>query len=83
MSYWGGWKTTQARARVLAAYGNTCWLCGQPILGRISIDHVVPRSKGGGDDLGNLRPAHLRCNKVRGSKDINQVAPLPQASREW
>ncbi|AYR00966.1 HNH endonuclease [Arthrobacter phage Hestia] len=30
-----------------------------------SLDHVIPRSKGGGDDEGNLRTAHRWCNAVR------------------
>lgn len=33
-----------------------------------SIDHVVPRSKGGTDDLANLRLAHWGCNQTRGNR---------------
>ncbi len=55
--------------------GWVCWLCdGQidPSLprslpGAASIDHVVPRSRGGTSDLRNLRLAHRRCNGRRGS----------------
>lgn len=31
-----------------------------------TLDHVVPRSKGGTDDPANLRLAHRWCNSVRG-----------------
>ncbi len=31
-----------------------------------AIDHIVPKSVGGSDDLSNLRTAHHRCNTERG-----------------
>ena len=56
-----------------------CWICGYAIdltlaadaEGVFSIDHVVPRSQGGGS-LGftNLKPAHRLCNIVRGDATI-------------
>lgn len=33
-----------------------------------SIDHIVPRSKGGDDDLANLRLTHWGCNRSRGNR---------------
>ncbi|MGH8950184.1 MAG: HNH endonuclease [Acidimicrobiia bacterium] len=30
-----------------------------------SIDHVIPRSQGGSDDLANLRLTHWKCNRAR------------------
>ena len=33
-----------------------------------SVDHIIPRSLGGGDELENLRIAHLSCNSRRGNK---------------
>lgn len=64
------------RALVVAEWGSVCVHCGGPIdLGRVwpdplalSIDHVVPRSRGGGDELANLRPAHVHCNCARGAR---------------
>lgn len=55
--------------------GWVCWLCEQPIdpdavLGapqRASIDHVVPKSRGGPTEPANLRLAHARCNGERGN----------------
>ena len=51
------------RPGVLARDGYVCWLCGLP--GADSVDHVIPRSRGGTDDDDNLRAAHLRCNSGR------------------
>lgn len=49
--------------------GDDCWLCQSPmhfVYGnkddRATIDHVMPRSKGGADTSDNLRLAHWRCN---------------------
>ncbi|MDI3330144.1 MAG: HNH endonuclease [Micrococcus sp.] len=81
----------------LRAQRGPCWLCGQPIdysLPRkdehgndneesFSVDHVVPWTKDETlrEDPGNLRPAHLGCNKRRG----NRAAPagLGMRSRDW
>jgi 5-methylcytosine-specific restriction endonuclease McrA len=32
-----------------------------------TVDHVVPLSKGGSDDDGNVRAAHATCNSRRGA----------------
>lgn len=48
-----------------------CWLCEQLILkeSEISVDHVIPQSKGGTSIETNLQPAHSLCNSVRDVKD--------------
>ena len=53
----------------------TCWICGGgidragPAAGpwAASVDHVLPRARGGTNDPANLRLAHRRCNGARGS----------------
>jgi hypothetical protein len=61
-------------ARLAERDGWWCWLCGgaiDPALGdgpwRATVDHLVPRSRGGTSQLDNLRLAHRRCNNRRGS----------------
>lgn len=54
--------------------GWVCWLCEAPVdpdappgsAGAGTVDHVVPRSRGGSSDPSNLRLAHRRCNGARG-----------------
>jgi 5-methylcytosine-specific restriction endonuclease McrA len=48
-----------------------CWLCGIYFMriADITIDHVVPVSKGGGHNWSNLMPAHKVCNQQRGNGD--------------
>ncbi len=60
--------------------GDNCGICHQPMLyvptgprgtddRGATIDHIHPRSKGGSDDLTNLRLAHWSCNRQRGNRD--------------
>jgi hypothetical protein len=51
-----GEKLQKLRQRVFATYGDICWLCGGGEAD--TIDHVIPLSDGGDDDIENLRPAH-------------------------
>lgn len=90
-----GRKVAQLRAKVIAEYGRTCWLCGQYIDGTVSVDHVVPRSKARHipglevNAIENLRPSHLECNQRRGNRAARPLpAPrsamiMPRSSREW
>lgn len=41
-----------------------------------SIDHVIPRSAGGSDDLSNLRLTHWACNRARGNRGGNEQLRL-------
>ncbi len=73
--------TTKRRNRriymeVLMHSGCVCQLCGESVSLVVkwphpmspSIDHIVPVSHGGTDDLDNLRLTHLTCNVRRGAK---------------
>ena len=60
----------------IAMYGVRCHLCGLVVCpwcgrpGADTADHVIPKSRGGLDDLDNLRPAHRCCNVRRGDKPV-------------
>ena len=56
--------------------GDTCGICSEPIdfalsgrdpRGR-SVDHILPRSRGGAHTWANTQLAHLRCNLSKGAK---------------
>jgi 5-methylcytosine-specific restriction endonuclease McrA len=82
MNVWSGRYAARMRELVRETYGEVCWLCGKSIPeGAFSVDHVIPRSRGGGDEIENLRPAHGRCNSRRGNRGI--VRPISPTSREW
>jgi 5-methylcytosine-specific restriction endonuclease McrA len=58
---------------ILSAYGGRCAYCGD-LPGKITMDHVVPISKGGGHTARNVVPACLPCNS--GKKD-REMTPCP------
>ena len=70
------------RKQVLDA-NDICWLCGKP--GADTVDHVLPLSVYPelAHDIGNLRPAHQRCNSSKGAGAPGaHQAPMPR-SRRW
>lgn len=46
-----------------------CQLCKQPIeyLYLATIDHIIPKSKGGTERMSNLQIVHQKCNSAKGS----------------
>ncbi|MDP9434595.1 MAG: HNH endonuclease [Actinomycetota bacterium] len=75
--------------------GPLCWLCGNEVSPSAprgsrdagSVDHVVPRARGGGDEDDNLRLAHRACNSRRGSRlpelDWPREVPVVDHAEIW
>lgn len=62
----------ERRKEVWKKTGGICAHCGKIAYGNHqTIDHFVPQSKGGGNDLRNLMPLCSKCNKDRSSKFID------------
>ena len=58
-----------SRRTVLARDNYTCQYCGsQPGKAQLTIDHVVPRSKGGGTTWDNVVAACAPCNRRKGNR---------------
>lgn len=79
---WGGRLVQRAHRLVVEVYGARCYWCSQPIdltlrwphPYSLSVEHLVPRSKGGTNHITNLRPAHLIENQSRGNS-TDEAAP--------
>jgi 5-methylcytosine-specific restriction endonuclease McrA len=65
------------RDRLYAEQNGCCWICGEEMLvgpeffnhpKQASLDHVLPRSKGGTHSVSNLKLAHAICNLKRGAQ---------------
>ena len=71
---------SQVRDQLWRTQSGLCALCGGPLpADRFSlphaslwkkrqptVDHVRPKSKGGGDEIGNLQLVHAVCNRRKG-----------------
>ena len=59
-------RETRARFRlkIFEAFGCKCAYCGEHA---DSLDHVIPRHRGGQTVIENLVPACLRCNGSKGA----------------
>lgn len=40
------------------------------MMGDVTLDHIVPLSKGGEDSYDNTQATHYRCNKKKGNKHV-------------
>lgn len=67
------------RRAVFARDGGRCVYCGAAAT---SLDHVVPRSRGGGHDWENVVSACRRCNHVKGDRDVRELG-WRMRSRPW
>lgn len=57
------------RRMILARDHYTCQYCGaQPVKSRLTVDHVVPRSRGGETDWKNVVTACVPCNQRKGQR---------------
>jgi 5-methylcytosine-specific restriction endonuclease McrA len=76
--------TPLLRSKVLVRDGLVCQECGRELHDvknliddrKATVDHIVPRCLGGGDDLDNLRCLCHRCNSAQG-KTYGGLPPVP------
>ena len=63
-------KTSRHLAQLILTQRGRCGLCGEhlgyQVKGEITIDHILPKSRGGTNAIGNLQATHIRCNQKKG-----------------
>lgn len=74
-------KTAVRRERLLERDGDECWFCGDPMGDDCTIEHLVPRSKGGVNHLDNFALAHRKCNADAADKPLVDKLALRQRMR--
>ncbi len=62
---------------LVSHFGNVCLACGA---NDVTVDHVVPLSRGGSNTLLNLQPLCRQCNSIKGEscRDYRDVRTLVQ-----
>jgi len=62
------------RRNIFARDGHRCQYCGKRFkVSELTLDHVVPRSQGGGDSWDNLVTACSGCNAKKGGRTPEQA----------
>ena len=63
-------QSDRVRARLFDEQDGKCGICQEPmVLGqdKLSVDHIVPLSKGGSSRGENLQLTHHKCNQKKGN----------------
>lgn len=72
-------KGAVAREALLIRDGDECWYCGLEMGADATIEHLVPKSKGGLNGIANYVLAHKRCNAAAADKPL--VSKIEMRSR--
>lgn len=68
------------REKLAARAGFVCFWCNQPTRlemgyqNSATVEHLIPKSRGGSDSMSNLRSACYRCNTARGNTCSQEFA---------
>lgn len=74
-------KKLSLRFQVLKRDNNTCVYCGsKPPNAVLEVDHVIPRSMGGTDNMENLVTSCFNCNRGKRDKLISASPTKPQGT---
>ena len=66
----GGSHTTEERLLKFAQLGHHCVYCWQKT--KLTIDHIIPLSRGGSDEIDNIVPACHSCNSKKHDKTAEE-----------
>ena len=72
MAHTKKWIRTEKRIAIYLRDGLACAYCGRASEDGygLGLDHLIPRSKGGGNNSSNLITCCNLCNSIRGDMDL-------------
>lgn len=62
----GGSHTLEERRERFRYFGNVCYYCRRAL--PLTVDHAIPLSRGGTDDIENILPSCQSCNSKKNAK---------------
>lgn len=70
------WIRQERRLAVYLRDGLSCCYCGQSVEdgAQLTLDHVIPRTRGGRNSVDNLVTSCHRCNSARSDREIHEFA---------
>lgn len=66
-------KIELSRKNILRRDGYNCVYCGSH-LSPLTVDHIIPRSRGGADSWENLACACVKCNNKKGNRTPEEAS---------
>lgn len=76
------WKF-DARRALKRIHGTNCFYCGLHMPKRDrTIEHLLEKARGGGNDLPNLRLAHYACNAAVEGRSVQEKIALSAAASQ-
>lgn len=75
---------TQQIAQLLSQQNGQCFICEKPLdasLDDVQVDHIIPRAKGGKDDMNNYAATHAWCNRNKSDSDLRVARCLAHYER--
>lgn len=60
----------QAKLKLLERDGDLCFYCNEKLGQDITVEHLIPLTAGGKNELSNMVLAHYKCNNEQGTKTI-------------
>lgn len=77
-------RVKPTRDHLWIIYGKTCWWCHEIItLEDSSVEHLIPISRGGADDMWNTVLACKPCNNNRGNDFTPTIAARVFTALGW
>ena len=66
-------ENKQKLYKLLNITNGICYLCGQPLsVDDVTLDHIIPKSLGGGSEHANKLPTHTICNGMKSDMTYEQ-----------
>lgn len=72
---------TEVREYLLHKFNHTCVYCGIRPAVRGTVEHIIPRSKGGSNRIDNLAWACYKCNRNRNNKPLETFVGPEKAAK--
>lgn len=69
------------RTALLERDGPDCWFCGTEMGDDCTIEHLIPKSKGGRNSKANYVLAHAHCNQQAGDKPLTDKIAMREQMR--
>lgn len=71
--YTASWHKADVVRDLRVIQGNRCAICGEYLRpAEISLDHVVPKARGGRDSLDNFLLTHEQCNQDKSDRPASE-----------